>query len=105
MGWCRQANVDPDLCYHIASLGHNELTPQREHRCRDCSHITKVIVAVGMAVFNDSWYWRHDVEAFTARLAICEGRPPVTKGPVILYFDGLFVVNVEDPLNKQSTGQ
>ena len=25
MAWCRQANVDPDLCYHIVSLNHNEL--------------------------------------------------------------------------------
>ena len=29
MAWCHQAtwtNVDPDLFYHMASLGHNELT-------------------------------------------------------------------------------
>ena len=29
MAWCCQAtwaNVDPDLCHHMASLGHNELT-------------------------------------------------------------------------------
>ena len=29
MGWCRQAitsgNVDPDLCHHMVSIGHNEL--------------------------------------------------------------------------------
>ena len=24
MAWCRQANVDPDLCRHMVSLGHNE---------------------------------------------------------------------------------
>ena len=33
MAWCRQAippaNVDPDLCYHMASLGHNELTARK----------------------------------------------------------------------------
>ena len=33
MVWCRQAqaitwaNVDPDLCRHMVSLGHNQLTP------------------------------------------------------------------------------
>ena len=33
MAWCRQAtshylsHVDPDLCRHMASLGHNELNP------------------------------------------------------------------------------
>ena len=26
MAWCRQANVDPDLCRHVASLGPNELS-------------------------------------------------------------------------------
>ena len=26
MAWCRQANVDPDLCRQMASLGLNELT-------------------------------------------------------------------------------
>ena len=25
MAWCRQANVDPDLCRQMASLGFNEL--------------------------------------------------------------------------------
>ena len=25
MVWCRQANVDPDICRHMALLGHNEL--------------------------------------------------------------------------------
>ena len=40
MVWCRQAtshylsgraNVDPDLCHHMASLGHNELRDSMEH--------------------------------------------------------------------------
>ena len=26
MAWCRQAKVDPGVCHHMASLGHNELT-------------------------------------------------------------------------------
>ena len=26
MAWCRQANVDPDLCRQMASLGLNELS-------------------------------------------------------------------------------
>ena len=25
MAWCRQASVGPDLCCHMALLGHNEL--------------------------------------------------------------------------------
>ena len=36
MAWCRQAqaitwaNVDPDLCRHMVSLGHNELNERNK---------------------------------------------------------------------------
>ena len=29
IAWCRQASVDPDLCFHLASLGHRELSESR----------------------------------------------------------------------------
>ena len=51
---------------------------------------------------NSTW-WRHQMETFSALLALCEGNPPVTVGfpsqrPVMRSFDVLF----EQWLGKQS---
>ena len=57
---------DPDLCHHMASLGHNQLTVH--------------------AVSNNALYpwpsyyswWRHQMENFSELLALCVGNSPLT---------------------------
>ena len=51
--------------------------------------------------------WRHQMEAFSASLAICEGNPPVTGGspsqrPVTGSFDLFFDLRLNKRLSKQS---
>ena len=45
MAWCHQANVDPDLCCHMVSLGHNELT-----------HWTQGDVAIHFLIDVTDWF-------------------------------------------------
>ena len=55
-----------------------------------------------------SW-WRHQMEAFSALLAICAGNSPVTgefpaQRPVMRSFDVLFDLRLNERLSKQSWG-
>ena len=54
----------------------------------------------------DPW-WRHQMEAFSALLALCEGNPPVTAGfplqrPVTRSFVVFFDLHLNKQLSKQS---
>ena len=55
-----------------------------------------------------SW-WRHQMETFSALLAICVGNSPVpdefpTQRPVTRSFDGYFDLRLNKLLSKQSWG-
>ena len=57
---------------------------------------------------NVTW-WRHQIESFSALLAICAGNSPVTgefpaQRPVTRSFDVFFDMRLNKPLNKQSWG-
>ena len=52
-------------------------------------------------------WWRHQMETFSALLALCEGNPPVTGGPpsqrpVTRRFDVFFDLRLNKRLSKQS---
>ena len=54
-------------------------------------------------------WWRHQMETFSALLAICAGNSPVTgevpaQRPVTRSFDVFFDLRLNKPLNKQSWG-
>ena len=70
------ADVDPVLCRHMASLA------------------------------NESYaWWRHQMETFSALLAICAGNSPVpTQRPVTQSFDVLIGLRLNKRLSKQSWG-
>ena len=58
--------------------------------------------------FMFSW-WRHQMETFSALLAICAGNSPVpgefpTQRPVTRSFDVFFDLRLNKPLSKQSWG-
>ena len=58
--------------------------------------------------YNDAW-WRHQMEAFSALLAICVGISPVsgefpTQRPVTRSFDVFFDLRLNKRLSKQSWG-
>ena len=54
-----------------------------------------------------SWWWRHQMETFSALLAICAGNSPVSgefpaQRPVTRSFDIIFDVHLNKQLSKQS---
>ena len=56
-----------------------------------------------------SWWWRHEMEAFSALLALCAGNSLVTgefptQRPVTRSFDIFFDLRLNKQLNKQSWG-
>ena len=56
---------------------------------------------------NQVSWWRHQIEALSALLALCEGNPPVTGGfpsqrPVTRGFDVSFDLRLNNRLSKQS---
>ena len=60
------------------------------------------------ALYALSW-WRHQMEAFSALLAICAGNSPVpgefpTQRPVTRSFDVFFDLRLNKPLSKQWWG-
>ena len=64
--------------------------------------------AVGLARNSLAW-WRHDMETFSALLAICAGNSPVTgefptQRPVTRSFDVFFDLSLNKRLSKQSWG-
>ena len=55
------------------------------------------------------WWWRHQMETFSALLAICAGNSPVTgefpaQRPVTRSFDVFFDLHLNKRLSKQSWG-
>ena len=75
------ANVNPDLCWHMASLGRT---------------------------YSITW-WRHQMETFSALLVICAGNSPVTgefpaQRPVTRSFDVFFYLCLNKRLSKQWRG-
>ena len=126
-----RANVDPDLCRHMASIGHSEVkvnhlpetsgTPDskvhganmgptwvlsapdgpmlapltllsgRSFNTMACGQLLVCVILVLvlrtrrhvlylLSIFVVDPWWRHQMETYSALLAICEGIPPVTVG-------------------------
>ena len=81
----------------MASLGHNEFTLQ-----------VSVLYIDGAPNSDISW-WRHQMETFSALLAICAGNSPVpgefsAQRPVTRSFDVFFDLRLNKRLSKQSWG-
>ena len=62
-------------------------------------------------LFSQRWYilWRHQMETFSALLALCAGNSPVTgefpaQRPVMRSFDVFFVLRLNERFSKQSWG-
>ena len=71
-------------------------------------NFTVVYVCVCVCLFNCSW-WRHQMETFSALLAICAGNSPVlgefpAPRPVTRSFDVLFYLRLNKRLSKHSWG-
>ena len=52
--------------------------------------------------FNGKSWWRHQMETFSALLAICAGNSPGTQRPVTQSFDVYFDLRPNKRLSKQS---
>ena len=86
------------------------------HRCESqsrrnvCgqSHLQRDVSSRGYVVKFKTW-WRHQMETFSALLAICAGNSPVpgefhTQRPVTQSFDVFFDLRLNKRLSKQSWG-
>ena len=65
-----RANVDAELCRHIASVSRNGFISNHIFGSQCCGYYVGVLL---------SW-WHHQMETFFELLALCEGNPPVTGG-------------------------
>ena len=74
----------------------------------DDVHFDVIILSHSRVVFRyDASWWRHQMETFSALLALCEGNPPVTGGfpsqrPVTRSFDVFFDLRLNKRLSKHS---
>ena len=67
-----------------------------------------VLLSIATFSFNNTW-WRHQMETFSALLAICAGNSPVpgefpAQRPVTRSFDVFFDLRLNKRLSKQSWG-
>ena len=70
--------------------------------------VVRTVPAVSLASPSSAW-WRHQMETFSALLAICAGNSPVpgefpTQRPVTRSFDVYFDLRPDNRLSKQSWG-
>ena len=72
-----------------------------------CINAIACIIAISWIGDYAIPWWRHQMKAFSASLALCEGIPPFTSGipshmPVTRSFDVFFDLRLNKRLNKQS---
>ena len=77
------------------------------HCSNQWQHSSQIFIYITRDLFY-SW-WRHQMETFSASLALCEGNSPVTgefpsQRPVMLSFDVFFNLHLNKGLSKQSWG-
>ena len=77
-----------------------------DDRVRLCSHARRLPASRGNSIL--AW-WRHQIETFSALLAICAGNSPVpgefpSQRPVTRSFDVFFDLRLNKRLRKQSWG-
>ena len=77
-------------------------------RCQRKNTVTSILGAFFKCFFGYAW-WRHQVETFSALLALCAGNSPVTgefpaQRPVTRRFDVFFYLRLNKRLSKQSYG-
>ena len=74
----------------------------------DCHKIKEICVEMGRVRLKETW-WCHQMETFSALLAICSGNSPVTgefptQRPVTCSFDVFFDLRLNKRLSKQLWG-
>ena len=78
----------------------------------DDSNHSSIVMSYGVRHLGQHWFrqwWRHQMEAFSASLAICAGNSPVpgefpAQRPVTWSFDVFFDLRLIKPLSKQRWG-
>ena len=86
------------------------MNANRRHNCLKVYYW--ILINISIILTNEysapqySW-WRHQMETFSALLALCEGNPPATGGfpsqrPVTRSFDVFFNLRLNKCLGKQS---
>ena len=102
-------------CTHIMNLYSYSISTLHKHTkiwstityC--CSSHTHTIIVLRVSLYVLITWWRHQMETFSASLAICAGNSPVpgefpTQRPVTRSFDVYFDLRPNKRLSKQSWG-
>ena len=81
---------------------------ERPHSHHPCTHGTTLVANIFGSISLKPW-WRHQMETFSALLAICAGNSPIpgefpTQRPVTQSFDVFFDLRLNKRLSKQSWG-
>ena len=111
--WCIQIRSEVHseyaaqaLFYHRAVkyiLGSSAMKDTEKYICR---WLLATICIISATLYTRAW-WRHQMETFSALLAICAGNSPVTgefpaQRPVTRSFDVFFDLRLNKRLSKQS---
>ena len=101
------------LCAHLFSILPKPLWQMSFIRyhviTRADLHLVRATREVASRIINLIW-WHHEMETFSALLALCEGKPPVTgwfppQRSVTRSFDVCFDLRLNKRLSKQSTAR
>ena len=93
---------------HVSKRGHRIVSP-KAHWIILLTRLAHIMFLLPLTVVCISPWWRHQIEIFSALLAICAGNSPVTgeflaQRPVTWSFDIFFDLHLHKRLSKQSWG-
>ena len=100
-------STDDNLCTDIQNNYHSNMIEFNTSKWYPQLAVTQKIVAFVYPNTGSCTWWRHQMETFSALLALCAGNSPVTgelpsQGPVTRSFDVFFDVRLNERLSKQS---
>ena len=98
-----KTSLENIICEMAAILSTGEISKQNAHE------VKQFLSRIGAALLTKITWWRHQMETFSALLAICAGNSPVTgefptQRPVTRSFDLFFGLRLNKRLRKQSWG-
>ena len=110
---CNKPLSEPMLTHisvgHVASIGNNELSQVSANYLKIRHPLISSAWSSNELLCQGTTWWRHQMETFSALLAICAGNSPATgefpaQRPATRNFDVFFDLRLNKRLSKQSWG-
>ena len=95
--------------YEISDIGNADIYDIEYMLCEHCRMLSSITKTTGVPMQPGLSWWCHQMETFSASLALCAGNSPVTgefplQMPVTRSFDVFFDLHPTKWLSKQSWG-